>query len=207
MRKQVYMTAAAVMAGVLLASGCSKKQEDAPSASVPQTETNEEAKAPSDTETTEGETKGAETGRYHMLQGTVAGEKEDGSAFTLMADDGKEYEISLSDIRDVETEIAVDVQIAIAYIGEPLGKLEDVDLVVALPEQEEWTISTEEGITTANAMSSFTMKTADGRELSFLKDNCPIEDGALSGDSGDSVRVTYVTSEGMNFPVEIEKGE
>ena len=78
---------------------------------------------------------------------------------------------------------------------------------MALPEQEEWTISTEEGITTANAMSSFAMKTADGRELSFLKDNCPIEDGALSEDSGDPVRVTYVTSEGMNFPVEIEKGQ
>lgn len=208
MRKQVYMTAAAVMVGVLLASGCSKNQEEAPSSSVPQTETTTESEAPSETETTPAQTEeSAEAGRYHMLQGTVVEEKEDGSAFTLLADDGKEYEISLSDIRDVETEIAADVQIAIAYIGEPLGKLEDVDLVVALPEQEEWTISTEEGITTANAMSSFAMKTADGRELSFLKDNCPIEDGALSGDSGDSVRVTYVTSEGMNFPVEIEKGE
>lgn len=82
-----------------------------------------------------------------------------------------------------------------------------MDLVVALPEQEEWTISTEEGTTTANAMSSFAMKTADGRELSFLKDNCPIEDGALSEDSGDSIWVTYVTSEGMNFPVEIVKGQ
>lgn len=208
MRKQVYMAAAAVMAGVLLASGCSKNQEEAPSSSVPQTETTTESEAPSETETTPAQTEeSAEAGRYHMLQGTVVEEKEDGSAFTLLADDGKEYEISLSDIRDVETEIAADVQIAIAYIGEPLGKLEDVDLVVALPEQEEWTISTEEGITTANAMSSFAMKTKDGRELSFLKDNCPIEDGALSGDSGDSVRVTYVASEGMNFPVEIVKGE
>ena len=196
MRKQVYMTAVAVMAGVLLASGCSKNQDEMPSSSVPQTET-----TPAQTE------EPAEAGRYHMLQGTVIEEKEDGSAFTLLADDGKEYEISLSDIRDVETEIAEDIQIAIAYIGEPLGKLEDVDLVVALPEQEEWTISTEEGTTTANAMSSFAMKTADGRELSFLKDNCPIEDGALSEDSGDSIWVTYVTSEGMNFPVEIEKGE
>ena len=196
MRKQVYMTAVAVMAGVLLASGCSKNQDEMPSSLVPQTET-----TPAQTE------EPAEAGRYHMLQGTVIEEKEDGSAFTLLADDGKEYEISLSDIRDVETEIAEDIQIAIAYIGEPLGKLEDVDLVVALPEQEEWTISTEEGTTTANAMSSFAMKTADGRELSFLKDNCPIEDGALSEDSGDSIWVTYVTSEGMNFPVEIEKGE
>ena len=208
MRKQVYMTAVAVMAGVLLASGCSKNQDEMPSSSVPQTETATESEASSETETTPAQTEEpAEAGRYHMLQGTVIEEKEDGSAFTLLADDGKEYEISLSDIRDVETEIAEDIQIAIAYIGEPIGKLEDVDLVVALPEQEEWTISTEEGTTTANAMSSFAMKTADGRELSFLKDNCPIEDGALSEDSGDSIWVTYVTSEGMNFPVEIVKGQ
>ena len=36
-------------------------------------------------------------------------------------------------------------------------------------------------------MSSFTIKTDDGQELSFLKDNCPIEEGALAGDSGDKV--------------------
>lgn len=30
MRKQVYMTAVAVMAGVLLASGCSKNQDEMP---------------------------------------------------------------------------------------------------------------------------------------------------------------------------------
>ena len=142
-----------------------------------------------------------------MLQGTVTKVTADGSVFTLQADDGKDYDISQSAIRDVEVEIEEDVQIAIAYIGEPLGSLEDVTLVVALPEQEEWSILTEDGTTTANAMSSFTIKTDDGQELSFLKDNCPIEDGALSEDSGDPVRVTYVTSEGMNFPVEIEKSE
>ena len=57
--------------------------------------------------------------------------------------------------------------------------------MVALPEQEEWTIMTETGTTTANAMSSFSMETEDGRELSFVKDNCPMEEGALAGDSGD----------------------
>jgi outer membrane murein-binding lipoprotein Lpp len=115
MRKQVYMTAVAVMAGVLLASGCSKNQDEMPSSSVPQTETATESEASSETETTPAQTEEpAEAGRYHMLQGTVIEEKEDGSAFTLLADDGKEYEISLSDIRDVETEIAEDVQIAIA---------------------------------------------------------------------------------------------
>lgn len=45
MRKQVYMTAVAVMAGVLLASGCSKNQDEMPSSSVPQTETATESEA------------------------------------------------------------------------------------------------------------------------------------------------------------------
>lgn len=210
MKKQIYIAAVAAAAGVLLVSGCSKKQEETPpvSRTETQTESEKETKKSSETETEKEQTgETTENERYHMLQGTVIKTEEDGSVFTLQADDGKEYEISLSDIRDVEVEIAADVQIAIAYIGEPLGKLEEVELVVALPEQEEWTIFTEKGITTSNAMSSFSMKTEDGRELSFLKDNCPVEEGALAGDSGDSIRVIYVTSEGMNFPVEIEKGE
>ena len=208
MRRQVYMTTAAVMAAMLFASACSKKNEPAPTASS-QTETaTEPAAKPSETETAQDQTEAPkESARYHMLQGTITRAEEDGSVFTLQADDGKDYDIRLSDIRDVETQIAPDVQIAIAYIGDPLGDLEDVDLVVALPEQEEWTIITEEGTTTANAMSSFTMETADGRELSFIKDNCPIEDGPLSSDSGDNVKVTYVTSDETNFPVEIRKGE
>ena len=56
-----------------------------------------------------------------MLQGTVTKVTADGSVFTLQADDGRDYDISQSDIRDVEVEIEEDVQIAIAYIGEPLG--------------------------------------------------------------------------------------
>lgn len=209
MRKHIYTAAAAVMAGMLLASGCGKKQEETSvSRTETQTESEKETEKLSETEISAEQTEEAkENERYHMLQGTVIKAEEDGSAFTLQADDGKEYEISLADIRDVETEIAEDIQIAIAYIGEPLGKLEEADLVVALPEQEEWTISTEEGVTTANAMSSFSVKTKDGRELSFLKDNCPVEEGALAGDSGDKVEVTYVSSEGMNFPVEIKKAD
>ena len=42
--------------------------------------------------------------------------------------------------------------------------------------------------------SSFTIKTDDGQELSFLKDNCPIEEGALAGDSGDKVTCLLYTS-------------
>ena len=209
-KHSLMITAAALAAAMVLGTGCAKKPAVETSETVTsQASAEETTKAPETTakaqETTEQAAEAKEV--YHMLQGTVTKVTADGSVFTLQADDGRDYDISQSDIRDVEVEIEEDVQIAIAYIGEPLGSLEDVTLVVALPEQEEWSILTEKGTTTANAMSSFTIKTDDGQELSFLKDNCPIEDGALSEDSGDSIWVTYVTSEGMNFPVEIVKGQ
>ena len=201
-KHSLMITAAALAAAMVLGTGCAKKPAVETSETVTSQDSAEETtKAPETTakapETTEQAAEAKEV--YHMLQGTVTKVTADGSVFTLQADDGKDYDISQSDIRDVEVEIEEDVQIAIAYIGEPLGSLEDVTLVVALPEQEEWSILTEDGTTTANAMSSFTIKTDDGQELS-----CPIEEGALAGDSGDKVTVTYVNSQGVNYPVEIK---
>lgn len=86
------------------------------------------------------------------------------------------------------------------------GDPEKAAYIVAFPEQEEWTISTDEGITTSNAMSTFMIQTSDGREIGFIKDNCPSDENALTSDSGDSVIVTYVTSDNANFPLEIRKG-
>lgn len=142
-----------------------------------------------------------------MLQGTITKTEKDGSAFTLLADDGKEYKIALSDIHDVETEIEKNTQIAIACMKDPSGDPEKNTYICAFPEQEEWTISTDEGITTSNAMSTFMIQTTDGREIGFIKDNCPSDEDALTSDSGDSVIVTYVTSDNANFPLEIRKGK
>lgn len=49
----------------------------------------------------------------------------------------------------------------------------------------------------------------DGRRTGtqLLKDNCPIEDGALAEDSGDKLSVTYVNSQGVNYPVEIKSAK
>lgn len=217
MKRRSWMIAtAAVLAAVLLAAGCSKKPaaETAPSATeTTEAQTTEAATEPETTEaSTEADGEAVDlANRYHMLQGTVVKTTEDGSVFTLQADDGQNYDLKLAQIRDVEVEIQEDVQIAIAYIGKEIGKggvkPEDTDLVVALPEQEEWTVYRETGTTMFNAMSSFTVKTDDNRELSLLKDNCPMEEGALTKDSGDRVMVAYVTSGGTNYPVEVRKGE
>ena len=208
MKKHSFIIAAAAIAATIaLGTACAKKpavetMETVTSAAPTEETTKSQPTGTQPEETTAEAPESKEM--YHMLQGTVTKVTGDGDVFTLRADDGRDYDIRPADIRDVEVEIAEDVQIAIAYIGGPLGELKDVTLVVALPEQEEWSILTEKGTTTANAMSSFTMKTDDGQELSFLKDNCPIEEGALAGDSGDKVTVTYVNSQGVNYPVEIK---
>lgn len=207
-RPSLMIAAAVIAASVALGTACTKKPVAEPVESSTAQTTAQETEKPKETTAKAQESTAQEPEQkemYHMLQGTVTKVTGDGSVFTLQADDGKNYDIKQSEIRDVEVDIAEDVQVAIAYIGEPLGKLEDVTLVVALPEQEEWSILTEKGSTTANAMSSFTIETDDGQELSFLKDNCPIEDGALGADSGDRVVITYVNSQGVNYPVEIKK--
>ncbi len=210
-RRSWIIAAAAVLMAAALAAGCARKPAAETPAETVETTAPETTKAP---ETTAPETTkdSAETSgqvdlkdRYHMLQGTVVKTAEDGSVFTLQADDGKDYDIKQAEIRDVEVEIKKDVQIAIACIGKP--GTEDVQMVIALPEQEEWTVYQETGTTVFNAMSSFTLKTDDNRELSLLKDNCPMEEGALTKDSGDRIMVAYVTSGGTNFPVEVRKGK
>lgn len=188
MKKHSFIIAAAAIAATIaLGTACAKKPAVETMETVTSAAPTEETTKPQPTGTQPEETT-AEAPEskemYHMLQGTVTKVTGDGDVFTLRADDGRDYDIRPADIRDVEVEIAEDVQIAIAYIGGPLGELKDVTLVVALPEQEEWSILTEKGTTTANAMSSFTMKTDDGQELSFLKDNCPIEDGSWPGTAG-----------------------
>lgn len=208
-KRHVYNLAILLAAGTIMMSACGKKN-DAPadtSTSVQtesQTETSaEETVKPTETQVSED----TESSKFYMLQGTITKAEKDGSAFTLQADDGKEYTISLSDITDVETEIEKNIQIAIACMKDTSGDPEKATYIAAFPEQEEWTISTDEGITTSNAMSTFMIQTTDGREIGFIKDNCPSDEDALTSDSGDSVIVTYVTSDNANFPLEIRKGK
>lgn len=202
------ITGMVLVMSVIAGTACAKKPGlETEAAAMTEAVTESVTAGESAAGTEEPSTENVQKEAYHMLQGTVIKAAGEGDVFTLQADDGKKYDIKRSDIRDVEVELEEDVQIAIACIGEPTDSLRDVTLVVALPEQEEWSILEDSGTTVSNAMSTFSMKTEDGRELSFLKDNCPIEEGALVGDNGDKVTVVYVNSQGTNFPIEIKKGE
>lgn len=212
-KRHAYNLAILLAVGTIMISACGKKPDTPADTTVPaQTESQTEtsAEGTSSPEETSSETQvpeDTESSKFYMLQGTITKTEKDGSAFTLLADDGKEYKIALSDIHDVETEIEKNTQIAIACMKDPSGDPEKSAYICAFPEQEEWTISTDEGITTSNAMSTFMIQTTDGREIGFIKDNCPSDEDALTSDSGDSVIVTYVTSDNANFPLEIRKGK
>ena len=145
---------------------------------------------------------------YHLLQGIVTGTNDEKGTFTLKADDGGEYVITTGNIGDVETEIADDSLVVIGYIGVEIHDnmdLEKVNMVIAAPGDDDWTIAYAEGTTTANAMSTFMMVTADGTEMGFMKDGCPMDEDALGGDSGAKIGVVYMDSEDVSFPLEIKK--
>ena len=175
-KHSLMITAAALAAAMVLGTGCAKKPAVETSETVTsQASAEETTKAPETTakapETTEQAAEAKEV--YHMLQGTVTKVTADGRCSPFRRTTARTM-ISASPTSGTwRWRLRRMCRLAIAYIGEPLGSPEDVTLVVALPEQEEWSILTEKGTTTANAMSSFTMETDDGQELSFLKDNCP----------------------------------
>ena len=196
---------------VAFAAGC-QKEETAETSVVVETEIEVEKAGASESTSSESSTAAAQDDEkladYHLLQGIVTGTNDEKGTFTLKADDGGEYVIATENIGDVETEIADDSLVVIGYIGGEIHDnmdLEKVNMVIAAPGDDDWTIAYAEGTTTGNAMSTFTMVTEDGTEMGFMKDGCPMDEDALGGDSGAKVGVVYMDSEDVSFPLEIKK--
>ena len=198
MRKTyLYMTAVAMSAA--LAAGCQKAE---PAETTAAAETVAESTGTGMAESESSETSGTAAqdderlADYHLLQGIVTGTNDEKGTFTLKADDGGEYVITTGNIGDVETEIADDSLVVIGYIGVEIHDnmdLEKVNMVIAAPGDDDWT------------MSTFMMVTADGTEMGFMKDGCPMDEDALGGDSGAKIGVVYMDSEDVSFPLEIRK--
>ena len=208
--KKTYLYMSIVGMSVALAAGCQKADTAETTVTVETTaeqSTETESTSPAESETSDD----AEILKnYHLLQGVIVKTDSEKGTFTVKTDDGAEYTLATENIHDVETEIADDSVVAIGYIGEELhdsDQLKDVELVIAAPGDDDWTIAYAEGTTTANAMSTFTMVTADGTEMGFMKDGCPMDEDALGGDSGAKVGVVYMDSEDVSFPLEIKKLE
>ena len=209
--RRTYLYMAVLAMSAVFAAGC-QKEETAETSVVVETEivaekvgTSENTAAESSETAAQDDEKLAD---YHLLQGIVTGTNDEKGTFTLKADDGGEYMIATENIGDVETEIADDSLVVIGYIGGEIHDnmdLEKVNMVIAAPGDDDWTIAYAEGTTTANAMSTFMMVTADGTEMGFKKDGCPMDEDALGGDSGAKISVVYMDSEDVSFPLEIKK--
>lgn len=144
-----------------------------------------------------------------ILRGTVTDGSDYSETIEIRTDNSNDYSVPTTDIPMEEiTSIKPGQKIAIAYSGALKdGTLEGVNLIVTLNPQVQYEIKVVSGETVSNAMSTFIVKGEDGEEVSFMKDNCEIEDNALSRDSGDEVKVYYVTSVDteINYPLKIQK--
>ena len=104
-KRHVYNLAILLAAGTIMMSACGKKPAVPADTTAPaQTESTAEPSTEETTAETPSETQvpeDTESSKFFMLQGTITKAEKDGSAFTLLADDGNEYTIALSDIRDV----------------------------------------------------------------------------------------------------------
>lgn len=146
-----------------------------------------------------------------ILRGTVIDGSDYSESITIRTDNGNDYNIFTTSVPLEEiTTIKPGQKIAIAYSGTVEGEdLQGVQLVVTLNPQVQYEIKTATGVTVSNAMSTFIVKDGEGEEISFMKDNCEMEEGALSKDSGDEVKVVYVTSADtdINYPLKIGKAQ
>ena len=146
-----------------------------------------------------------------ILRGTVIDGSDYSESITIRTDNGSDYNVLTTSVPLEEiTTIKPGQKVAIAYCGTLQEEdLQGVQLIVTLNPQVQYEVKTVTGVTVTNMMSTFTVKDGDGKEISFMKDNCSIEDNSLSKDSGDHIKVVYVTSMDteINYPLKIVKAE
>lgn len=208
MKKSIllFLTATAVAAAM---TACSKPADPSGSSAAAQSESsaNESAAAEAaQEETTADETK-AEV-HYGIIKGTITEGTEDDLEILVTTDEGQELSVGPLEITSVETVIEPGRNIAIVYAGDFDGSnLENLDLYLMLEQHDNMEIKTVTGVTTANAMSTFQLKTDDGQEIDFMKDNCGMEKDAMTKDSGDRVKVVYLASGEDTYPLYIYKAQ
>ena len=134
---------------------------------------------------------------------------ENGSAKTVL------------DLNDaaVETSYALDqgVEVSVVYKGEISGAdAKNAKILLVLDAQENMKTLEATGTVADQAMSTFTIQTEDGKELSFMKNNAEGLDSDVLGKADDDsngskakVKVTYVSvtydaGSISNYPLKVE---
>lgn len=124
-------------------------------------------------------------------------------SFRDKSDPENVWSVTELEIGAIEAEISEGADVALLFHGDVIRDSENIEFIAVLPDGS-YTLKRTEGITLSNTMSTFTLITGSGEDITFIKDNCRIEDGAMSTDSGDSVVVYYADGGELgNYPLRI----
>lgn len=124
-------------------------------------------------------------------------------SFRDKSDPENAWSVTELEIGSIETEIIRGADVVLLFHGDVIMDSENIEFIAVLPDGT-YSLKRAEGITSSNTMSTFTLITGAGEIIIFNKDNCRIEDGAMSTDSGDSVVVYYADGGELgNYPLRI----
>lgn len=214
-----------LLAALSLASGCGSKAEQETTAASALAEETMTAAETAETETeTEAETaetypgtlaaaEGEEQAYFGVMYASVLDLWQDGEGVNIYSlqdsnDPENIWTVSGLDIGLVDTELEKGSQAAFLFSGDMARDPEQVVLVAAVP-YTAYRLGRAEGTTDNNMMSTFSIRTDSGEQISFLKDGCRIEEGAMSRNEGDRVIVYYAYSQenAVYYPLEVRAAE
>lgn len=205
------LIAALVLCAALVFTACGKKASQ-----TQNTGTTAETKSTETTAQVSTEAPG-NTGEFKILTGKVVSVTDNMKGITIQNGSAQTV-LNLNDAA-VETSYALDqgVEVSVVYKGEISGTdAKNAQILLVLDAQENMKTLEATGTVADQAMSTFTIQTEDGKELSFMKNNAEGLDtdvlGTADDDSNGSkakVKVTYVSvtydaGSISNYPLKVE---
>lgn len=205
------LIAALVLCAALVFTACGKKASQ-----TQNTGTTAETKSTETTAQVSTEAPG-NTGEFKILTGKVVSVTDNMKGITI-ENGSAQTVLNLNDAA-VETSYALDqgVEVSVVYKGEISGAdAKNAQILLVLDAQENMKTLEATGTVADQAMSTFTIQTEDGKELSFMKNNAEGLDtdvlGTADDDSNGSkakVKVTYVSvtydaGSISNYPLKVE---
>ena len=120
------------------------------------------------------------------------GEKSGLYVYTLCdrQDQENAWSIESRFVGDIFADVSKGSEVAVLFSGNIVEDPDSVEFVAFLPEKK-YSIRSASGKVVNNMMTSFTLRTKTGEELTFVKDNCKVDRDALSTESGGEVLVYY----------------
>lgn len=220
-RKEIYYAAVALLCSLCMTgalTGCGSRAQAAVSASEESKEETETVSEPDTYEVYEESIAVDEAAiadgispYYGVMYVSVLdvngnlGDSDTVYSFKDKNDPENAWSVTGLEIGDIEADMTPGADVAVLFHGDVIRDADNIEFIAVLPDGS-YTLKQAEGTTLSNTMSSFVIETSDGGSLSFLKDNCSIENDAMKSDSGDRIRVYYADGGALgNFPLSVFK--